>query len=315
MLHGKTVAAVIPAYNEERLITRVIETMPECVDRIYVIDDGSTDGTVEVVSGYAERNGRVVLIDHRENRGVGAAIVSGYKQVLADGLDVAVVMGGDAQMDPEDLPKIAGPVAEGRADYVKNNRLFTGNAWKIIPRYRYIGNSILSMLTKIVSGYWHIVDSQAGFTATSREVLELLDLDGLYPHYGFPNDMLVKLNIYDLKVMDVPTKPVYNIGEQSHIRLRRVIPTISWLLFRRFFWRLKEKYIIRDFHPLVFFYLFGGLLFVPGLLMGLYLVTYRLFVGPVSATSALFPVLLVVTGLQFLLFAMWFDMEHNKGLK
>ncbi len=315
MLHGKTVAAVVPAYNEECQIARVIETMPECVDRIYVIDDDSTDGTVEVVRGYAERNGRVVLINHQRNQGVGSAIVSGYKQVLADGLDVAVVMAGDAQMDPEDLPKIAGPVAEGRADYVKNNRLFTGNAWKIIPRYRYIGNSILSMLTKIVSGYWHVVDSQAGFTAISREVLELLDLDGLYPYYGFPNDMLVKLNIYDLKVMDVPTKPVYNIGEQSNIRLRRVIPAISWLLFRRFFWRLKEKYIIRDFHPLVFFYLFGGLLFVPGLLMGLYLMAYRLFVGPVSATSALFPVLFVVTGLQFLLFAMWFDMEHNKGLK
>ena len=315
MLHGKTIAAVIPAHDEESQIARVIEGLPECVDRAYVIDDDSRDGTAEVVTSCAERDGRVVLINHNRNRGVGAAIVSGYKRVLTDGIDVAVVLGGDAQMDPEDLPRIAGPVAEGRADYVKNNRLFTGNAWKIIPHHRYIGNSVLSMLTKIVSGYWHVVDSQAGYTAISREALELLDLDGLYPSYGFPNDMLVKLNVYDMKVLDIPTKPVYDVGEQSGIRLYRVIPTISWLLFRRFFWRLKEKYIIRDFHPLVFFYFFSGLLLIPGLAMGFYLICYRMFVGPVSATSALFPVFMVVTGLQFLLFAMWFDMDHNKGLK
>ena len=129
MLHGKTVAAVIPAYNEESQIARVIETMPECVDRIYVVDDGSKDRTVEVVKGFVNLNGRLVLICHPENRGVGAAIVSGYKRVLEDGLDVAVVMGGDGQMAPEDMPKIAGPVAEGTADYVKNNRLFTGSSF------------------------------------------------------------------------------------------------------------------------------------------------------------------------------------------
>ena len=128
MLHGKTVAAVIPAYNEERQIARVIQTMPECVDRIYIIDDGSRDRTAEVVRTFADLNGRLVLLSHPTNRGVGAAVVSGYKRVLADGIDVAVVMGGDAQMAPDDLPRIAGPVAEGAADYVKNNRLFTGNA-------------------------------------------------------------------------------------------------------------------------------------------------------------------------------------------
>ncbi len=315
MLHGKTIAAVVPAHNEERQIARVIQTMPECVDRIYIIDDASRDNTAKVVNSFTELNGRLVLISHPKNRGVGAAIVSGYKRVLADGIDVAVVMGGDGQMPPEDLPHIAGPVAAGQADYVKNNRLFTGNAWNIIPHYRYIGNSLLSMFTKIVSGYWHVVDSQAGYTAISRQALQLLNLDGLYPRYGFPNDLLVNLNVYDLKVMDVPTRPVYNIGERSGIRLKRVIPTIAWLLVRRFFWRLKEKYIIRDFHPLVFFYFFGGVLFIPGFCMGVWLLYHRIFSGRVEATSALFSVFLVVTGLQFLLFAMWFDMDHNKRLK
>ena len=171
------------------------------------------------------------------------------------------------------------------------------------------------MMTKIVSGYWHVVDSQAGYTAISREALQLLNLDGLYPRYGFPNDLLINLNVYDMKVIDVPTRPIYNVGEQSKIRLYRVVPTIAWLLFRRFFWRLTEKYVIRDFHPLVFFYFFGGVLFLPGLIMGLYLFYHRVYVGPVVPTSALFPVFLCVTGLQLLLFAMWFDMDHNKRLK
>ena len=127
--------------------------------------------------------------------------------------------------------------------------------------------------------------------------------------------MLVNLNVYNMKVIDIPTKPIYDVGEKSKIRLRRVVPTIAWLLFRRFFWRLKEKYVIRDFHPLVFFYFFGAVLFLPGLIMGLYLLYHRIRVGPVVPTSALFPVFLCVTGLQLLLFAMWFDMDHNKRLK
>src|SRR5207237_9581520 len=137
---------------------------------------------------------RVQLLEHERNKGVGAAIVTGYKAALADRIDVTAVMAADNQMPPEDLELLVRPVARGEVDYAKANRLFTGQAWDLIPRYRYLGNAVLSLLTKIASGYWHVADSQSGYTAVSREMLELLDLERLYPRYGFPNDMLVHLN-------------------------------------------------------------------------------------------------------------------------
>jgi hypothetical protein len=210
---------------------------------------------------------------------------------------------------------VVGPVLRGKADYVKGNRLFTGEAWQMIPRYRYIGNAFLSLMTKIASGYWHVADSQTGYTAISTDTIRLMPLEKLYPRYGYPNHMLVMLNIFDRRVQDVPVKPVYNIGEKSGIRLWKVGPRIAWLITRSFFWRLKEKYMIRDFHPLVFFYFLGFALFLPGLIFGLYLVYFRLFIGPVAATSALFAIFLFVSGLQSLFFAMWFDLEYNKDLK
>ena len=128
---------------------------------------------------------------------------------------------------------------------------------------------MLSLLTKIASGYWHVADSQSGYTAIGLSTLQKLDLDRVYPRYGFPNDLLVHLNVRDARVRDVPSRPVYNVGEQSGIRYSRVVPTISWLLLKAFFWRLKEKYVIRDFHPLVFFYVLGLLMFLVGLGLGI----------------------------------------------
>lgn len=318
MYEEKRVGVVVPAYNEEKLIGRVIETMPDFVDRIYVVDDCSEDGTEEQVEQYASRlsmNGRLELVRHKTNQGVGGAIVTGYKKAVEDEIDVVAVMAGDAQMAPEELERVVGPVVRDEADYVKGNRLFTGEAWNMIPRHRYLGNAFLSLLTKIASGYWHVADSQTGYTAISAEAIRLLPLEKLYPRYGYPNHMLVMLNIFNQRVWDVPVRPVYNIGERSGIRLWKVIPILSWLLLKSFFSRLKEKYIIRDFHPLVFFYAMGLTLFPVGLLFGLYLVWHRAFVGSVAPTSALFAMFLFVSGLQAIFFAMWFDMEYNKDLK
>jgi glycosyltransferase involved in cell wall biosynthesis len=318
MLEGKRIGVVVPAFNEEILISRVIETMPEFVDKIYVVDDcskDSTPGRVETHMKQSTMNGRLELVCHETNRGVGAAIVTGYKKAMEDEIDVVAVMAGDAQMDPDELERVVGPVLRGAADYVKGNRLFTGEAWKLIPKYRYLGNAFLSLLTKVASGYWHVADSQTGYTAISLDALRILPLDTLYPRYGYPNHLLVMLNIYDQRVKDVPVRPVYNIGEKSGIRLRKVIPRMSWLLLKCFLWRTKEKYVIRDFHPLVFFYMLGLTLFPLGCASGLYLVYHRLFAGPVAATSALFSVFMFVSGLQSLFFGMWFDMEYNKDLK
>ena len=313
MLEGKRVAVVVPAHNEEKLIAETIRGIPEFVDRVYVVDDRSTDGTVSAVR--ALRDPRVELIEHEHNVGVGGAIITGYQRALAERVDVTAVMAADAQMDPADLETLAGAVALGEVDYAKANRLFTGQAWEVIPRYRYLGNAVLSLLTKIASGYWHVADSQSGYTALGLRTLELLDLDRVYRNYGFPNDMLVHLNVVDARVRDFPSRTIYGVGERSGIRYRKVVPRISWLLVKAFFWRMREKYVIRDFHPLVLFYALGFVSTLVGFVLGCVELGYRIAGYEVSVGTVVLIALLLISGSQFTLFAMWFDMESNKDLR
>jgi glycosyltransferase involved in cell wall biosynthesis len=311
MYEGKSVAVVVPAYNEEQLVAETVRGIPAFVDRILVVDDCSRDATAERAGA---SDPRVEVIRHERNAGVGAAIVTGYKRARDLEVDVTCVMAADNQMEPADLATLVGGVASGECDYAKANRLFTGQAWQLIPRYRYLGNATLSFFTKIASGYWQVADSQSGYTAISLETLRLLDLDRLYARYGFPNDLLVHLNVWNRHVRDYPSRPIYGVGEQSGIRLRKVVPAISWLLLKGFFWRMKEKYVIRDFHPLVLFYLLGMTLSGAGFALGLLEVALRLMGNPIPAATIVLVALLVVSGLQLLLFAMWFDMESNKSL-
>ncbi|MGB7568317.1 MAG: glycosyltransferase family 2 protein [Chitinivibrionales bacterium] len=338
MFKSKTVAVVIPAFNVENLIVQTITTIPGFVDFIIVINDCSRDQTARLViesgaeviesdgkvlyensidkaTGHTTQNPRIMLLSHQYNQGVGAAIVSGYKWCCVNGIDIAVVMAGDGQMDPADLPAIISPVACNEADYCKGNRLFTGEAWKKIPKIRYFGNSILSFLTKIASGYWHVADSQSGYTAINSKLLHLVNWEQTYKRYGCPNDYLVRLNVYNARVRDVPVKPIYGIGEKSGINIITIIPKISLLLAKLFWFRMFHKYIIRDFHPLVFFYILGLLLTLTGAGFGLDLLLKRITSGPVAATSGLLSVFLMTMGIQFGLFAMWFDMDYNKSLK
>jgi glycosyltransferase involved in cell wall biosynthesis len=314
VIDGKRVAVVVPAYDEEALIGRTLAGIPSFVDRVFVVDDDSRDATAERAREVGDP--RVEVVAHDRNRGVGAAIVTGYKRAVAERVDVTCVMAADGQMDPHDLEALAGAVARDEVDYAKANRLFTGQAWELMPRYRYLGNAVLSMLTKIASGYWHVADSQSGYTAISRTLLEQLALDRIYPRYGFPNDMLVHANVWNARVRDFPSKPIYDVGERSGIRLWRVVPSIAWLLFKGFFWRLREKYVIRDFHPLVFFYALGIVMTTVGLGLGAFVAIERIFLGgDITAGTATLVALLLISGVQFLLFAMWFDMESNKDLK
>ncbi|HUK44512.1 MAG TPA: glycosyltransferase family 2 protein [Gaiellaceae bacterium] len=313
MIAGKSIAVVVPAHNEEELIAATIAGIPSFVDRIVVVDDASTDATAERARGFADP--QIEVITHERNGGVGAAIVTGYKRALAERADVTVVMAGDNQMDPDELETIAGPVVRGEVDYAKANRLFTGRAWDLIPRHRYLGNAVLSLLTKIASGYWHVADSQAGYTAISLSTLERLDLDRIYTRYGFPNDLLVHLNVINARVRDIPSRPIYNVGERSGIRIRKVVPRISWLLLKGFFWRMREKYVIRDFHPLVFFYLLGIVMTLVGLGLGIAETVLRIMGHGIPAATIVLVALLLIAGSQFTLFAMWFDMESNKDLR
>jgi glycosyltransferase involved in cell wall biosynthesis len=315
MYLDNSIAVVVPSYNEEKLIERTLTTIPQFVDKIIVVDDASRDNTLQIVREVASKDDRVDIISHAKNQGVGGAIVSGYKRAVELEMDVTAVMAGDAQMDPRDLENIVAPVAGGQADYSKGNRLFRGDAWHMIPHYRYLGNSFLSLLTKIASGYWHIADSQSGFTAASLDVLKRLDLDGIYKRYGMPNDILIKLNQYDFRVRDVHVRPVYNIGEKSGIRIGRLIPKITWLLLKGFWQRLFFKYVIKDFHPLVFFYMLSFFLLtvsIPLAIRVFYIWVIRNDIPDINAMALFFS---GISGLQTLFFGMWFDMEYNKHLR
>ena len=314
MFEGTRVAVVVPAFDEEFLIAKTIRGIPDFVDHIVVVDDRSRDATI--ARARETDDPRLEVVEHEENGGVGAAIVTGYERCRDLGIDVTCVMAADNQMDPDELESLVRPVARGEVEYAKANRLFSGEAWNLIPRARYLGNAALSLLTKIASGYWHVADSQAGYTAVSLDALRRLDLERLYSRYGFPNDLLVHLNVQNARVRDVPSRPIYGVGERSGIRIGRVAPRIAWLLLKGFWWRMTQKYVIRDFHPLVFFYVLGALMSLVGFLLGILVTVLRIGWGnEITTPTIVLVALLLVSGTQFTLFAMWFDQEANKELR
>lgn len=319
MYRDKKVALVIPARNEERLIRPTLEAVPQLVDKVYVIDDVSTDNMCTVVRDYMKQDCRVELIQHERNTGPGGGIITGYKRSLEEEFDIAVVVGGDNQMPLDQMPRFLDPLIDGKADYTKGNRFMVRHLSlrevpQVMPKSRLIGNMLISAATKIASGYYKIADVVDGYTAITREALEIVDWDRAWKGYGYPMDFLIRLNAYNIRVKDIPRRAIYLPGErQSQIKGLRYAIWVSPMLFRGFIWRLINKYVLWDFHPLVFFF-FAGLTLLPlGLLGGVYLIWQQVVGIGVSGPRATFVALLVITGLQFLLFAMLFDMEEGKN--
>jgi glycosyltransferase involved in cell wall biosynthesis len=319
MYRELTVGVVIPAYNEEGFVGSVIENLPEFIDRAYVVDDGSTDGTwSEIREHAAARNADydgpfdelVVPIQHDENRGVGGAIKTGYQRAHEEGVDVTAVLGGDDQMDPDVLTRYLDPIADGVADYTKGNRFARPEDWAAMPRFRLLGNVILSYLTKIASGYWGSMDSQNGYTAISKAALEATDIDGMYEYYGYCNDLLVRLNAAGVRIADVPRSAeyAYTDGWKSHITYTEYIPRVSTMLLRSFVWRLRRKYLLTDYSPIAPLYALGaGVTSLGGL---------GLLKAVVSRDDDSGSWLLAtVVGLLTLLYATVADQQANEGLE
>jgi glycosyltransferase involved in cell wall biosynthesis len=239
VLEAKRVAVVVPAYCEEKLLARTLTTMPAFVDAIYVVDDGSPDDT----SGAARRvdDARLRLLRHDTNRGVGAAIVTGYRAALAEHADVVAVMAGDAQMAPADLPAVLAPVLEGRADYVKGNR-FRSRERRHMPWERRLAGKVLSLVTRLASGL-QVDDCQCGYTAMSRRGLSSLPLEELWPRFGYPNDLLLLVAQHGLRVSEVTVRPVY-ADERSGVRPWHAL-LILWLIARRL-WRGAPSTMLAD---------------------------------------------------------------------
>ena len=243
MFRKYRICVVVPAYREENHISTVIETMPEFVDKIVVVDDGSPDKTFE--KALMNGDGRVVVIRHHSNLGVGAAIVTGHRKAIELGAEISVVMAGDGQMDPKYLVDLLSVVIEQGYDYAKANRFLKRGHRQGMPRIRVVGNMLLALLSKVASGYWRISDPQNGYTAIKTSMLGKLDLDNLAESYQFENDMLVRLNIVNARVKDVPIPANYN-GGSSKIRLHRFVSETSFFLIKRFFYRVYKKYISGD---------------------------------------------------------------------
>lgn len=365
MLNNKTIGVVVPAYNEETQIGMVIESMPDYVDRIVIVNDASPDKTLEIVKDYLGKekgefrnkkigpvavektiyneadlyleeldkkeiekfvpseiinkepeSDRIILINQLKNGGVGSAIARGYKWCKDNNIDCTAVMAGDGQMDPGELIDICSPVVDEGIDYVKGNRLIHRSARHLIPRKRYLGNSVLSILTKVASGYWRVSDTQTGYTAISLNALKKIDVAAIYKSYGMPNDMLVKLNIAKCTLKEVEIKPIYRVGEQSKMKIFKLIPRVSCLLFKAFFRRIWTRYFKRDFHPLFLLYWLSMILFAASIPF-LVIILMNLFqAGPVTANSILLIyIFLVISGFQSLLFAMWMDIQDNDRLQ
>jgi glycosyltransferase involved in cell wall biosynthesis len=325
MYEGKSVGVVVPAHNEEGLIGEMITTIPEFVDRVFVIDDCSTDATWEQIQRAVERENaspnvakadggqvqsRIIPRRHETNRGVGGGIKTGYKLAVQEGMDVVAVMNGDGQMDPDILDEIIEPVVEGRADYSKGNRLHSAEHYRGMSGWRFTGNALLTFMTKIASGYWQMNDPQNGYTAISREALETLDIDDLYDDYGFLNDLMVKLNVHGFRVTDVEMRAVYG-DEESGIEYRSFVPKLSKLLLVRFLWRLKARYLVADFHPLVLLYGLGPL----GVFVGLGSIGWAALDGGLSVLTAQIGILVVLFSCFITVLAMTMDMEYNKSLE
>lgn len=324
MYKGNRIGVVVPAYNEEGFVGDVIETVPEFVDRIYPVDDCSTDATWAEIQRAAARvnaappvlkadggasENRVVPIQHERNRGVGAAIKTGYRRATEDDLDVVAVMNGDGQMDPEVLDRILDPVVEGVADYAKGNRLLTADYWEGMSGWRLFGNFLLTYLTRIATGYWQMADSQNGYTAISVELIRSLDLSEVYDRYGFLNDLLVRLNVQDVCIADVEMRAVYG-EETSSIRYLDFIPRLSWLLLRGFLWRLYMDSRAKKFHPGPLSYALG--IVSAGVLLLLLPLT---LVEPSGADASVTVGIVSICCLLLVSLGMLFDRHQNRGLE
>ncbi|MCJ7444867.1 MAG: glycosyltransferase family 2 protein [Methanotrichaceae archaeon] len=310
----RSVGVVVPAFNEDLLIEESLRSIPDFVDRIFVVDDCSSDRTSEIVKEFETIDSRIKCIGHQENKGVGAAIATGYKNALEERLDIIAVMAGDNQMDGKNLPLLLDPIVDNKADYTKGNRLFSSEFRAGMSHWRVLGNILLTFLTKMASGYWQLMDPQNGYAAISRNALERIDLDKLYPKYGYCNDLLVKLNVFGFRVMDVIMPAKYG-KEKSKIRYANYIPKVSWLLFKDFLWRLKVKYCWLSFHPLILFYIFALILVPLGLLGITYSIYYKFILGHDLFIRAVLSLLIFILGTQFLFFAMFFDMQASDSIR
>jgi glycosyltransferase involved in cell wall biosynthesis len=305
------VHVVIPAYNVADRIGTVLKAIPDFVDAITVVDDGSRDGTVETALSVGER--RLRVLRHDANQGVGAAMVTGFRDALLDADGIVVKMDGDGQMDPAMLSRLLDPIVEGRCGYTKGNRFLFARELAVMPRHRLVGNFTLTFLTKLASGYWHVFDPQNGYLAVASPVLRLLDFERLSRRWFFENDMLINLNVFNVPVADVPMPSRYG-DERSSMSIGRVLLSFPFHLFRGYWSRFYRKYVLRDFSPIALFMLAGLPLLLFGVLFGGYTWLQSWQLNRFASTgTVMLSVLPFIVGFQLILQALVLEMRDSPG--
>ncbi|MBN1328056.1 MAG: glycosyltransferase family 2 protein [Candidatus Heimdallarchaeota archaeon] len=265
MYRDKKIGVVVPCFNEAFLIKDTLMGMPDFVNRIYVVDDKSTDNSAEIIIFMMNQDSRIHLCQHTKNQGVGAAIITGYKKALEENMDIIAIMAGDNQMNPYYLPNLIDPIIKNQTDITKGNRLKRGY-WKGMPFFRRFGNLVLSLITKLVTGYWKINDPQNGYVVINAQSLRKIDLDSLYRGYAFENDLMLKANVANLRMKNVLIPAVYG-EEKSKIKYGRFIFKTSFFLMKSYFWRLWKKYL-KTFRPIGFVFILGICAVITGIIIG-----------------------------------------------
>lgn len=310
MYRDQGVAVVLPCFNVAEHVETVVRGLPDWVDHIVAVEDASTDGTAERLRAIADP--RLVVLVHERNGGMGAAMRTGLEEAFRRGADIGVKMDGDGQMDPGQLPRLLDPLCgDDPVSYTKGNRLFDRRALRSMPRVRMFGNFVLTFLSKLASGYWHLLDPVNGYAAIRRDAWHAIDVERLHRGYFYQADILVELNIIDARVRDVAIPARYG-SERSSLRIRREVPVFSGLLIRRMFHRFWTKYVVRDFSPIALFALTGSILFLWGALFGAWAWWDHARQGLVTPTgTVMLSVLPLFVGFELLLQALVLDIQHT----
>lgn len=301
------IAVVIPCYKVSTKISEVLDTVPDCVDKIYCVDDSCPDDTKSVIK--LKHDTRITLLTHNINEGVGGAMVTGYKRALEDKCDIIVKIDGDGQMDPALIPIFVLPIVNGECDYTKGNRFFRVEDVKNMPNIRIFGNLVLSFLTKISSGYWNLFDPTNGYTAIHRAALQELPLDKLEKRYFFESDVLFRLNTIQARVKDVPMRAVY-ADESSNLKISEIVLPFLRKHLRNFCKRVGYNYFLRDFNLASIQLLFGVPLFFFGVIFGILQWSYSVATEIEStAGTVMLSALPIILGIQFILSFLQYDIS------
>jgi glycosyltransferase involved in cell wall biosynthesis len=309
MYRDRKIVIVIPAFNVADQILLVLKGIPDFIDQIIVVDDASTDRTAQVLAGVEDQ--RVAIVHHSTNLGVGGAMVTGFQRALNFGADIIVKMDGDDQMDPHYLPELLDPIVNDQYVYAKGNRFLDGDQLGSMPKIRLIGNYALTFLAKLVSGYWHVFDPTNGFVAITASILKKLPLNKLSPRYFFENDMLVHLNVLNAKVKDVAIPARYG-QERSSMQLNRIVMTFPVFLFMRFWYRIYQKHVLRQFSPVALFWILGSFLLMWGTAFGALTWAMSIYSGHVATTgTVMLSVLPFFLGFQLALQAVLIEIQES----